>query len=285
MKKLVALILVCSLVAAHLWLYSQVYASKSRLDQQVQVRYVLPASFTHISSLDFKGITADFQFLQANFFIGEKIERSDTVTLEDWAYFKRIILAVTDLDPYFFDPYYIAGGLLAWGPHLYEDAIDILKKGMKYRPNDRRLPLTIGFYYFYFLNDSQNGAEYMAKAARIPGAPPYYATLAARLSYYAGEHEASVLLLKEMLDNTRDERIRQKYAKRLQALEDAIILERAVSRYRKLHGDRPATLHELVVSGIVDELPYEPYGGEWYLMEGGRVYSTSRFVDRACPKN
>lgn len=279
MKKLFVLFIACGLVAAHMWLYPKIYKAKDSLDQQVEVRYVLPASFTNIASLDFKGLAADFQFLQANFFIGEKIERGEKITLEDWAYFKRIILAVTDLDPYFFDPYYFAGGMLAWGPHLYEDAIDILKKGMKYRPNERRLPLTIGFYYFYFLNDSQRGAEYIAKAAKIPGAPPYYATLAARLSYYAGEYEASVVLLKEMLANTRDERISKRYAKRLQALQGAITLERAVSRYRKLYGDRPATLQELVMAGVVDNLPDEPYGGEWYIKENGRVYSTSKFVD------
>jgi len=279
MKKLLALVIACSLFVAHLWLYPQVYTAKSLLDQQARVRYVLPASFTNIASLDFKGLAADFQFLQANFFIGEKIERGETITLKDWAYFKRIILAVTDLDPYFFDPYYLAGGMLAWGPHLYEDAIDILKKGMKYRPNERRLPLTIGFYYFYFLNDSQKGAEYIAKAAQMPGAPSYYATLAARLSYYAGEHEASVILLKEMLANTRDERIRHKYTKRLKAIEGAIFLERAVSRYQKVHEENPTKLKELVSAGIVDELPEEPYGGEWFIMEGNRIFSTSKFVD------
>jgi hypothetical protein len=175
--------------------------------------------------------------------------------------------------------------MLAWGPHLYQDAIDILEKGMKYRSNDRRLPLTIGFYYFYFLNNPQKGAEYIAKAAKLPGAPPYYATLASRLSYYAGEHESSVVLLKEMLHNTRNERVRKRYAKRLQALEGAITLERAVSRYRELHGDRPATLQKLVTAGVVDELPEEPYGGEWIITKDGRVYSTSKFTNSFSPND
>jgi tetratricopeptide (TPR) repeat protein len=168
---------------------------KVNLDKEARVNYVLPAEFSKVAALDFQGLAADFQLLQGIFFIGEKIERSELIDTADWDYFTRIIKVVIKLDPYFYDTYHLATGMLTWGSGRYQDAIDILEMARQFNPDDYRFPYHIGFIYFYFLNDAQKGAQYFELASRVPGAPPILASLASRLAYYKGNYKFAIDLL------------------------------------------------------------------------------------------
>lgn len=283
-NKFVAFAVLTGLLCGHLYFYSESFARKNRLNKRVRVNYVMPTEFTQAMALDFQGLAADLQLLQAIFFIGDKIEKQEMVTLEDWDYFIELIDAVTDLDPYFWDPYYFASALLAWGPKNYPAAIMFLEKALKYRPDDVRIPFHLGFYYFYFLNDHEKAAEYMAIAAKKTDASPILATLASRFAYYAGNYEFSIDLLRQMLSKTRNEQIRNFYQKRLVALEGAVLLERAMARYRERFGQSPDDLKALVDEHFIDALPVEPYGGTWVVLKSGRVFSTSKFADQGAQK-
>ena len=262
-------------------LYPLAFDRKRKIDQQAQVQVVLPSSFTQIAVLDFKGLAADFQLLQAIFFIGEKMEHQEKITISDWQYFKRIIDAVTELDPYFKDPYYFAGALLAWGPHMYEDALEILDKGLRNRKDDFHIPFVMSFIHFYFLNDPQKGAEYLKIAADRPGAPKLFFTkLASRLAYYAGSYEFSLSLLQAMIKEEKSEAIRTLLTRRMEALQGAILLEKAVNTYKQKFGEPPQKIKELIEKKIIDELPLEPYGGQWVILKNNRIFSTSKFADR-----
>ncbi len=279
MKRISFILLFFTLLVAHLWLTPQVLQSKKQLDEKSKLSYVMPSSFVRGVALDFKGLVADYTELQAVFFIGEKIERRELITIEDWKYFKRLILLVVDLDPYFYDPYYFAGSMLAWGPHLYDDAIEILKIGMKHRTTDRRLPFMIGFYYYYFMNDVENGAKYISLASHYPDAPPLYKTLAVRLKYYSGDYGAALIFLEETIRNTRDEDLIRMYKKRYNAISRAGFLERAVLRYVDKFGDPPTEINDLIDTEIIDAVPADPYGGTFFIKKDGRVFSTSKFAD------
>ncbi len=40
----------------------------------------------------------------------------------------------------------------------------------------------------------------------------------------------------------------------------------------------PLSLTELETAGLIDKIPEDPYGGEFILMEEGRVYTTSKLL-------
>jgi tetratricopeptide (TPR) repeat protein len=267
------------LLGLHLFFYQQTFVMKSNLDAKVRVNYVLPAEFSRIVALDWQGLAADFQLLQAIFFIGEKIERQEPIEEAEWDYFVRIIRAVIQLDPYFYDTYHLASGMLTWGAGRFEDAIEILEVAREYNPDNYRFPFQIGFIYFYFLQDAEKGAYYLEIASRQPDAPPLMASLASRLSYYAGNYEFSINLLERMLGSERSPAIRGYYQKRLDALRRALALEKAIYRFKQEHGSLPADFPSLVIEGYLESIPEDPYGGEWTMMESGRVYSTSKFAD------
>ncbi len=71
--------------------------------------------------------------------------------------------------------------------------------------------------------------------------------------------------------------------KRLQirhlSLQRAVIIEDALALYIEKEGHIPE-LEALVDAGYLEYLPPDPYGGEWVLLPNGRVFSTSRFVER-----
>jgi tetratricopeptide (TPR) repeat protein len=267
------------LMGFHVGLYSHTFTVKKVLDSEVTINYVLPVEFSRVAALDFQGLAADFQLLQGIFFIGEKTQQQKKLTDEEWDYFTRIIKTVTELDPYFYDTYHFSTGMLTWGAGRFQDAIDILENARQYNPNDFRFPYHIGFIYFYFLNDAQKGAQYLELASRIPDAPPLIASLASRLAYYKGNYQFSINLLERMLLAERSPQIRKYYMKRLEALKGALSIEKAVIAFKEEKSRMPVSLQELVDSRYLESIPQDPYGGEYILVEGGRVYSTSRFSE------
>ncbi len=267
------------LISLHLLLYTETFTLKDNLDQDTQVNYVLPVEFSRAAALDFQGLAADFQLLQGIFFIGEKIERQVQITDAEWDYFTLIIKAVIKLDPYFYDTYHLATGILTWGVGRFQDAIDILETARKFNPEDFRYPYQIGFIYFYFLNDAQKGAQYLELASRLPDAPPLLASLASRLAYYKGNYEFSINLLERMLAAERSPEIRKYYKRRLEAIQGARLLERAVQEFKTVYFRLPDSLPELIDKKFIEALPQDPYGGDYTLLESGRVYSTSKFAD------
>jgi hypothetical protein len=38
-------------------------------------------------------------------------------------------------------------------------------------------------------------------------------------------------------------------------------------------------IEALVKEGLISEIPIDPYGGNWFIMPNGRVYSTSKLVE------
>jgi len=267
------------LIAFHVGLYSQTFLSKRELDRQTRINYVLPVEFSRVAALDFQGLAADFQLLQGIFFVGDKIDRAEKITNADWDYFTRIIKAVVRLDPYFYDTYHFANGMLTWGSGRFQDAIDILNYGRKFNPDDFRFPYHIGFIHFYFLHDAQKGAEYFELASRIPGSPPVLVSLASRLAYYKGNYKFSIDLLTRMISSERNSEIKQYYEKRLTALRGALLLEKAVQKFKVEFSRDPNSIQELLDRQILMELPRDPYGGQYILVKNGRVYSTSKFAD------
>lgn len=266
------------LITLHSILYTHTFSAKGELDNHARVNYVLPVEFSRVAALDFQGLAADFQLLQGVFFVGDKIERQEKITAVDWDYFTRIIKAVVDLDPYFYDTYHFSTGMLTWGSGRFQDAIDILKTGRRFNPDDYRFPYHIGFIYFYFLHDAQKGAQYFELASRIPGAPPILASLASRLAYYKGNYKFAINLLEHMLSSERSPEIRQYYKKRLKALQGALKIEKAVQKFKVEYSRLPVSIQELKDTEYLETIPQDPYGGKYILLENGRVYSTSKFA-------
>ena len=262
-----------SLIVPGLW------NSREQVRTEIPAGYIIPSQFSRVLALGHKGLLSDFLFLKTATFVGGRSGMGQPLTEEDWQYVAASLDVVTDLDPYFTDPYVLAEGLLAWDAGKPEEANRLLKKGMEYRTLDWRLPFYVGFNSFYFLQDYASAAEYIMQAAKLPGSPSYLSTLAARLAYYGGQSRTALLFLQQMLEEASDPLMQKRLQKRLTALQNAVIIENALAEFKEREERLPA-FGELVEKGYLNELPPDPYGGEWILLPSGRVFSTSKFVER-----
>jgi len=51
-----------------------------------------------------------------------------------------------------------------------------------------------------------------------------------------------------------------------------------VVKFREANKTNPASINELVTAGFLKSVPKDPYGGEFYLTDKGKVESTSKFA-------
>lgn len=279
MQRLIMIPVILAIIATHSLLNSLVWENRAQIRESTSAGYVIPSRFSRILAMGNKGILSDFLFLKASTFFGGRSGEGAALSHDDWQYFIETLDVVTDLDPYFVDPYFLAEGLLAWDAGLPEEANKIILKGASYRTNDWRLPFFVGFNYFYFLNDHAAATDFIMKASRMPGSPDYFPTLAARLAYYSGKSMPALLFLRQVIEESDDPLLRKRLAKRLLALERAVIIEDAVAKYIEGEGRQPERMAELVEKGYLEKMPDDPYGGKWGILQNGRVFSTSKFVD------
>jgi len=238
----------------------------------------LPPAIIKLLSLEYRSIAADFLFVRVSQFYGGKIGRMEDATPEDWDWLHRNLDLVTELDPYFQDPYFMGNAFLTWDAGMYDEAEALLLKAVNARPWDWNFPFFIGFNRFFFMGDNKGGADYFLMASERPGAWSFLPALAARLYYEDKRTETAIAFLEKIWQGEKDPRAKSYYAIRLDALSKVLFLEKAIQVYEDRVGLPPVNLQVLVDRRIIKKLPQDPYGGEFYIDKDGTVKSTSKMA-------
>lgn len=265
-------------------LYAMVIPRLGEVQQQRRIEQIgnlgeIPAAVVKAISFEFKGVMADFLMLQAMTFMGERIGQDKNPSPEDWQHLYRLLDKITDIDQRFWDPYLFAETMLVWQAGMIEEGNQLLLKAAEHRLQDYQPYYFLGFNYFYFLKNAEKAAPYLRKAAQIPGAPFYLQGLAARFGLYGNDTVTAILFLDDMLRQTADPMVRRYLEKRQMALKIIHDLEQKVQAFKKTTGKLPHSFAEMIATGLLKEIPVDPYGGTFFLFENGRVYTTSKLVD------
>jgi hypothetical protein len=190
----------------------------------------------------------------------------------------RFLSTAVFLDPYNMDAYYLAQASFVWD--VKDSARDINKLmayGMRYRKWDYYLPFFAGFNAAYFLQDYKTAADYMKIAAELSG-DPLFANLSARFFHQAGQTELGILFIKSMEKSAKDKKIKHSFTLRREALQAAKEISDAVFVFRSQYNRLPKSIEELVSYGLLKSVPKDPYGGQFYVTDKGKVESTSKFA-------
>jgi tetratricopeptide (TPR) repeat protein len=230
---------------------------------------------TQVISFGNELLLAQLIFFDTMFFVGSL---EDPPTPQITRELFHTLDTVTYLDPYNIDGYYLAQGVMSWNPSLLEPLNSLLRRGMAHRSWDWYLPFFYGFNQFFFLKNPKEGAIYFKKAYQLNPRNSFLPMLIARLHYEANETEVAIDFLEEMIRNATSQNLRQWMSLRLEALGSVSLLEDAVERYRERYETEPSNLSVLVESGIIKAIPADPYGGEFYLDNQGRVRTTSNLA-------
>ncbi len=257
----------------------QLLTARYSQDSLTRIGY-MPSWAVKASALEFHGLAADFFLLNSFTWVGMKIGDHEDLTRDEWQELAAILDRITDLDPRFWDPYLFAEMMLSWQAGLIDEANRLLTKAAEANPDDYRPLYFLGFNEFYFRKDAAKAAPYLRQAALKPGAPGFLKGLAARFSLYGNQTLAGIIFLRGLIQQTSDEKTRRYLEKRLKALEIVYTLEKAVKEYKKRFQKYPKNLDALIQAGIIDNLPEDPYGGKFVVLENGRVYTTSELLEK-----
>ncbi len=274
---LVLLVLFLPLLGGHIVATGRAAQERKALPVDMQTPIALPGPLLRISALEYKGLVADFLFLKAHVFLGGTHERTTTprVTDEEWQWLLSVLKTSIALDPQFLDPYYLAITNLVWDGGMIKEANELLDEGRKARPWDWLLPFYMGFNHFYFLKDDLTAAELLMEASRKPNAPQVITSLASRLAYRGAHTVNAIAFLEGILSQEKDEKRREEYRLRLDALKGIAVIEQAVEYFKGQFHRAPVSVVDLREVGILRAVPQDPYGGEFYLDHEGRVRTTS----------
>ncbi|RKY99485.1 MAG: hypothetical protein DRQ04_07470 [Candidatus Hydrothermota bacterium] len=241
---------------------------------QLKTRLLPRVDMIELLADGYKEAVADYFWMRVTLYYGDENwrKRADD---EDWGYLLKLTDLVARLNPYFFMPYYFAGVVFPWESNYKKEVIPILERGMKYLPDEWRIPFLIGFIYFYFLDSKKRAAYYIQLASEKKDSPEYLIKLAARLYYEAGEEESALLFLEQMERSTSEPELKKEIKRRIKVLKDILFLKGAVQKYIETTGKEPEDLEDLVRTGIIKEVPREPYGGRYYYDRKDKRVKTS----------
>jgi hypothetical protein len=248
--------------------YLNLYLSlnKKNIYYNTSKNYFLSEKYLKSLSLCYDELFADFFWIKTLGYFG-----SESVFDKDYKYFSNLINFTIALDPYFQYPYEFGGIILSTEIGDIDESIKILKSGMdNVSQNHERywyFPFFLAFNYMYYKQDYKTAANYLEQAAKFPQSPPYLPLLASRLYAKANSPENAIPFLKEMINNTDNEKLKNLLTERLKDIineKNILFLEKAVAKYHEKFNKYPYDIIELKKSGIINQIPEEPFGGNYY---------------------
>ena len=247
----------------------------ARASVPAEVVYLPDARLLRPLVLGYDNVLADLLWFRTISYFGGHFE-----TDRSYPWLARMCDLVTDLDPRAEHVYRFAGLILPWEANEADEGIRLLEKGVRNLPDAWELHYYLGMSRYFFKDDPDAAARDLGTAARLPGAPPLVARLAAVMHGRASNPATTVQFLRELLKNAETEQMREVLTSSLQDAEfglAAAAIDGAVDRYRQKFGALPPSLGALFTSGIASgQLPPDPFGGQWELDQAtGRVRSST----------
>ncbi|MBI2833122.1 MAG: hypothetical protein HYX76_01685 [Acidobacteria bacterium] len=235
-----------------------------------QVLYVRSGALLDRVALSYDALLADVYWIRAIQHFGGTRRSTDVGKRYDLLY--PLLDIATTLDPRFTIVYRFGAIFLAEaypnGPGRADQAIALLKKGVRSQPQKWQYLQDIGFVYYWWLHDYVSAATWFRRAADVEGAPWWLRTLAATTLAQGGERAGSRMLWEQMFRTAGDDWLRREAERRLvqlTALDDIDELARRVQDYAFRRGALPESWTALVGTGYLREPPRDPTGSPYVL--------------------
>ncbi|MEM4711327.1 MAG: hypothetical protein QXL18_05255 [Candidatus Woesearchaeota archaeon] len=254
--------------------------------KEEKIGYLPSRDILKIISLDHKILTGNWLFFKTITYYGGKIDPNIGGNRRNIEFYNmyKFLDSASYLDPYNLDVYYFVEAIFTWDLKRIREVNVLLERGLKFRNWDYNIPYFLGFNYFYFLKDYKKASNYFKIAAELSH-NDFFISLASRILYEANMTEVAINLLKNMISEIRDIKVKNELIIRLKSLESALLLENAVKEFQRRFLKNPKNLFDLIDSGILEKIPEDPYGGKFYLDKNNKVRTTSEFTFVKMKKN
>ena len=226
-------------------------------------------------ALGLEGLLADWYWIRALQYIGDKIVASKTdINIDDLSELNPRLLYpyldnATDLDPQFINAY--SYGAIVLPTIDPEKAILITKKGIANNPEEWRLYQHLGYIYWK-LNRYEEAADAYATGAQIKGSAPFMTLMAASMKTEGGSRETSRAIYLQMLAEPSDEGTRITAERRLlvlDSLDERDAIDAVLAKHKETNGRCVNDLRE-----VNSQLPAKLPAGQTF-----RIDAQNRVVD------
>lgn len=240
------------------------------LDLDQPLLYVRSGTLLEKVSLSYDAVMADVYWIRALQHYGGTRLSKKTDKRYDLLY--PLLDITTSLDPKFAIAYRFGAIFLAEGypdgPGRPDQAIELLKKGMRAQPGKWQYLHDAGFIYYWWLQDFRSAAEWFDRASRVPGSPWWLKSLTATTLVLGGDRASSRMLWQQILETADNDWLRQSALLRLAqltALDHLDQLSALVARYTRSTGQLPPSWDALVRAGLLAQTPVDPGGFPYHL--------------------
>lgn len=224
----------------------------------------LPSGKTlEIVSFGFKDMTADMLFIWA-------IQFYSSYNLNNrFDYLENIFNTITDLAPYYKEPYIVGSWIMALENKDIEMAIRLLEKGSRNMSNEWIFDYEASFYAYRNLKDYDRAVKYLQNAAKRPGAPNLIKRKEAHLIYMKDDLSHAYAMWVEIYNNAKTQLDKDAAFKHLYQIKfemDKKVLENSLDQFKKKYSRYPADLTQLIRSGMLKTIPLD-FTGQNYIYD------------------
>ena len=215
-------------------------------------------------SLSFDAIVADVYWIRTIQHYGRDYKNRGRTNRFELLY--PLLDLTTTLDQEFLIAYRFGAIFLAMsppdGPGRPDQAIALLKKGLKANPTAWQLAHDIAFTHYLYTGDFRAATDWFARAAAMPGAPEWIGALAATTAAQGGNRAGPRQMLQEMR-TAQVEYIRhaaERTLEQLDALDRIDELTTQVETYRTRTGLYPRAWSDLIDARLIPGTPVDSHG-------------------------
>lgn len=268
--------------SSYFWSYSNVLAFRPVISDNectpVSNIQLLNPLILKVLAGEFRGLAANYMLFDLGARLGADIRRvkgggfREVKKVHDWPTIHKLFVNCQALDPYFQQTYTLAQGVLPW-VGMVKETEKILQTAADHRFWDWQAMRLLGFNAYYFDDDIGKAGIIYLEAAKVTNSPPFLSILGARLANKGRKTEGARELLREVLESKKqDDPDYKDILERFHALEGALVIERAIERYKKRFSEVPESVRMLLQAGILAEKPTNPYHVEYCIDQSGVVY-------------
>ncbi len=229
--KIITILLIAVFFTGIIVIQERIEIENTDEDSRYDLYYVPNPEYLHIISAGFREFLADVYWIKTVLYFGkrtgfddmpivlarmrhEKVETPEFFELRDrnrerFKYLYDLCNIVTELDPYFLDPYTFGGLFLSFKTDRADLSVKLLEKGKKFRPDTWKIPYLLGFNYYFFLENEDKAVENFMLAAEQPDCPTQLINLAQGILVKQGRTEIARTFIQGILDSTENEKVRQ----------------------------------------------------------------------------
>jgi hypothetical protein len=270
------------------WTQQRVDARRGAWPAGKEVLYLWSGAHVRRMSLDFEALMADIYWLRTvQYFGGQRAfaagRRFDLL--------RPLVEITITLDPRMEIAYRYGATFLAEAPPMgagrVQDAIGILERGVRDNPGSWRLRQDLALFHFFFLKDARAASGILLDASRQPGAPSYFANLAAALLTRGGERAAARRLWEAIRDQSEPGPMKDNAAVHVAILDAQVAADAvnaAADAFERRAGRRAHSVDEIRASGLLTgptvdptgvPFAYDPHTGRASIARSSRLWRAS----------